>query len=206
MRPLIALTGYRGCGKNFIYENIFENWEIQEDGMLPKTIKFKSFAFADLLKIYCSNIYGFSIEEIEKYKREDKIFTVGKLKLTMRQILVNTANRMRDIAGTSFWARLTVDYIDQWVNKNEKDGETIIPIVTDLRFLQELEFLKVKFNTSIIYIENKCEECQKNLKNKDELEIEDIKKYMNKLEIILDCNSNLSKKDIKEIKLRIKKL
>jgi len=197
MRPLIALTGFRGCGKNFIYENIFENFNFEKKALFLVSYKFKNFAFADILKYYCEKIYGFTYNEIEKYKRDNQTkFTVGKNKLTMREILVKTANSLRELTDDAIWAKLTIEYIDKWLNKYEKGNERIIPVITDLRFKTELEFLKSNFKPILIYIENQCQECQENVGNKDELEIFDLKE---RAKIILNLSCISSKNDLQEI-------
>lgn len=203
MRPLIALTGFRGCGKNFYFEKVFEKWEFQTSGLFPETIKFKNFAFADLLKIYCEKIYGFSLEEIEKYKRDNsKKFKVGNLELTMREILVRTANSLRDLTNDAFWAELTISYIQKWLMKYEKGGETIIPVITDLRFYTELSFLKPYFNVLTIYIQSQCEDCLKELKNVDEQEVIKIKELAN-IKENLPCYENFHHEDQKWLRSQV---
>ena len=196
MRSVIALTGFRGCGKNFVYENFFENFQFKEKALFPLSYKFKNFAFADILKYYCEKIYGFTYEEIEKYKRESVKFKVGKYKLSMREILVKTANSLRELTNDAIWAELAINYMEKWLLKYEKGSERIIPVITDLRFKTELEFLQSKFKPILIYIENSCDECQKSIGNKDELEIFDLKE---KADLILELPCISSKKDLQEI-------
>jgi len=195
---LLALTGFRGCGKDFIWNNFLRDLKISSKNLFGENIfRLKRFAFADLLKLYCERIYGFTREEIEEYKREDdRFFIAGKELYTMREILVNTANSLREISDDAIWAKLTIEYI----NKFLKNYPFIIPVITDLRFLTELEFLNENFNTILIYLENDCEECQKNYGNEDELEILDLKDKAD-IQFKLPCLKleHDSKNDSKEI-------
>ena len=204
MRSLIALTGFRGCGKNFYYDQIFKNWELQEENSLfPKTIKFKNFAFADFLKEYCSRLYGFTLEEIEKYKRDKtKTIRIRNKRYTMREILVRTANTLRRISHDGIWAELAIKHINNWLKENEKEDEFIIPVITDLRFKTELDLLKSNFKTLIIYIESECKDCQENIGNKDELEIFDLR-INSDIEEILPCYKEFTHEDKEKLRLQI---
>ena len=203
MRPIIALTGFRGCGKNFYFDNVIKDWEFKENSLFPRTIKFKNFAFADILKYYCEKIYGFTYDEIEKYKRNSQTkFTVGKNKLTMREILVKTANSLRELTDDAIWAKLTIEYIENWLDKYEKGNEYIIPVITDLRFKTELEFLKSNFKPILIYIESQCEDCKKSIGNKDELEVLELKKLANNIEN-LPCYTEFTYEDKRWLRSQI---
>ena len=190
-KQLIALTGYKGCGKNFFYDNFLKYYTLKNG---KTTIQFKNFAFADILKEYCCELYGFTLDEIEKYKRDySKKFKVGHNKFTMREILVNTANNLRKLSNDSIWAELTLKSIEKHIEKNSEEN-IVIPVITDLRFLTEVNFLRKNFNTSIFYIENNCKECQDNKFNKDEIEIKQIK---TEVDFKLECLKSV--KDFNEI-------
>jgi len=207
MRPIIALTGFRGCGKNFYFDNVIKDWEFKEESLFPKTIKFKNFAFADFLKEYCSRLYGFTLEDIEKYKRDNsKTFRLGYNKYTMRELLVNTANTLRKISYDGIWAELAVKYIQNWFKYYEQEhndnNEFFIPVITDLRFLTELDLLKSNFKTFTIYIESQCEECKKSIGNKDETEILEIKKLADNIEN-LPCYNEFTYEDKRWLRSQI---
>jgi hypothetical protein len=177
-RPLIAITGFRGCGKNYLYDKAFKYAKLQERSLFPKEIVFKNFAFADTLKKYCEKIFGFDLDEIERLKREnDVVFKVGKKSLNMRQILITVANSLRDLTDDAIWAKLTLETIKKYIKENENNETIIIPVITDLRFLSEYKLLKDNFNLFLIYTENNCEECLKNKDNSDEKEILKIKNF-----------------------------
>ena len=201
---ILVLTGYRGCGKDTV-----ANLLIQEGKNF--NINFKKFAFADLLKDYCTLLYGFSKNEIEYWKRDNTTkFELFNQKLTMREILIKTANSLRAISDDGIWAKLLLKKIKkEKIKHGSNSDEIFIPIITDLRFITEMKLINKKlkkFNIEYLYIENLCDNCQKALMNSDEKEIEDIKDSIpEENRILVDCYKNPTDKTLFELYKKIMK-
>jgi len=160
---IIAIIGYRRCGKDYLTQKLLELYNNSETSA-------KRFAFADPLKEYICDLMNISREELEKLKEDiNYTFTIGKKQYTMREFLVTFANRLRQIFGDDIWAKATIESM-------KKDNSNI-KIISDMRFLIEYKTLK-KFTEEsgeelfIIYLDSDLESCDKF--NKDEKDIEKI--------------------------------
>ena len=146
MKYIIALTGYKQCGKDTV-ANIIQK----------KIPKIQRIAFADALKNYVSKVTGFSIEEIEKLKVNNNFnFPVGKNVYNMRETLISFANSLREITDDGIWAKLSLEKIN---------SDKIL--ITDLRFLIEEKILKEfaqehNYELIIVKIISDLDTCKKN--------------------------------------------
>ena len=147
MKFIIALTGYKQCGKDTV-ANIIQQ----------KIPGIQRIAFADALKNYVSKVTGFSTEEIENLKVNNNFnFPVGKNVYNMREALIKFANSLRDLTDAGIWAKLALEKI--------KNSDKII--ITDLRFLIEEKILrefaqKNNYELIIIKIISDLDSCKKN--------------------------------------------
>jgi len=173
-RTVFVFTGFRGCGKDFTFPELLKFNGTDKEIDLIKNGSFTRFAIADIVKSYIHEVYGFTMAQIEKYKSKEYKnykFDLGIRKLNMRQILISTANTIRKYAGKDFWVKYTIKEIKEKISFNKTIN--IIPIITDLRFIEEYELLKKNFQIKIIKIEGvNCKNCEKG--NDDELDIESI--------------------------------
>jgi ribosomal protein S13 len=188
-KPVVfALVGYRGCGKDYIFKELLRHngkFETKLDKLSDTDIDLindgvlNRFAISDNLKRFVKDIFGFTDSQIEKYKRksENKIkFDIGARRLNMRQILVLLANTVREYSNKDFWVLKVIKNINTELEKNKTIK--IIPVITDLRFMEEYEVLKKNFNLKVIRIYGiNCPDCENNSQkneNKDEYDIENI--------------------------------
>ena len=152
MKYILALTGYKQCGKDTI-ANIIQK----------KIPEIQRIAFADTLKKYVSNITGFSLDEIEKLKLNNNLnFPIGKNVYNMREMLIKFANELRNLTDDGIWAKLALE--------NANNEKSIL--ITDLRFLIEEKILKDfakknNYELIIIKIISNLESCKKNEAEKE---------------------------------------
>jgi len=160
---IIAIIGYRRCGKDFLTQKLLELYNNSETSA-------KRFAFADPLKDYICDLMNLSREELEELKENTNYkFNIGKKSYNMREFLVTFANRLRQIFGDDIWAKATI----KMLKKDNSD----IKIISDMRFLIEYKTLKKYADENneelfIIYLDSDLESCDKF--NKDEKDIEKI--------------------------------
>ena len=162
---IIAITGFRRCGKDFLASKLEEFFSQNKKSI-------KKYAFAYPLKKYVSELTGLTIEEIEKLKElKEKKFTIIKKNYNMRELLINFANELRNLTSKDIWAQAIISRISE-------DSKNIdIKLITDLRFLDEYKLL-AKYSLInneelfIINLDSDLESCDKN--NKDEEEINKI--------------------------------
>jgi len=189
----LAITGFRGCGKDYFVDKFLKNIDQNSD---LKDLKFKKIAFADILKDYVTALTGYTRDEIELYKRQNDVkFLVGKKKYNTRQFLINTANSLRELSDDGIWAKLVLNKVSEYIQ------EGVIPIITDLRFEKESKLIKEfakenNYENFIIYIQSDTDLCKKSINNEDEKEINEINKD---IEIKLPDLNKVSKKDKQEI-------
>lgn len=126
---IIALCGKKGCGKDTFAQ------------FLCKYIDCQQLSFAGPIKGILQDIYGFSPEDIEYYKRTNKSFIFGKRELTLRQFMQEFGEHMKFI-DPEIWAKA----LRVKINPNK------INIITDLRFPIEYEYLK-ELNLTVVKIE-----------------------------------------------------
>ena len=157
---IIAITGYRRCGKDYLATELEKYYNYD--------LNVKKYAFAKPIKKYISNLTGLSIKDIDKYKKKNKKFKILNKKYNIRQLLIKFANTLKDLTDDKIWAQAII-------NEFIKDNVDI-KIITDLRFLHEYQALK-KYSKGtealfIIKLNSDLKNCDKN--NKDETEIEKI--------------------------------
>jgi len=173
---IILVTGYRGCGKDYISDLIIKEFKNTEN------FKILRYTISDKLKKFISKMYSIPLNHIEKYKREPKAasFEIGYKKYNMRSLLVHTANTMRDFFGTEFWIKILYKDIEKDLEISKENDKMLIPLITDVRFLAEVDFLQKKFsreNMLIINIASNCETCESG--NQDEKDLIDIETDIN---------------------------
>jgi hypothetical protein len=180
-KPVVfALVGYRGCGKDYIFKELLNHNGNDKEIDLIRDGSLTRFAIADNLKSFIKDIFGFTESQIEKYKRKSENhirFDIGARRLNMRQILVILANTIRDYSSKDFWVLKTIKDINDKIEKNKTIR--IVPVITDLRFIEEYNTLKKNFDLKVIRIYGiNCPDCENNEiqknENKDEIDIENI--------------------------------
>jgi hypothetical protein len=132
---LIALGSTRMVGKDTFFSIL--------DDIKPHT--FRRYAFADALKEYCSplcrSIFNKPIHKLEPSEKE-----------LFRPILIETGKICRSI-DIDYWVKKVVEQISR--SENHFPSEHIkddIPVITDLRFLNEYEYLKSIYGDSMVFV------------------------------------------------------
>ena len=160
---IVVITGYRRCGKDYLAQNLIN--------YLNKKYKVQHFAFANPLKDYITDLFGISIDDLEKLKENKSVkFQIFNKIYNMREFLVKFANKLREFFGDDIWAKATLNQI-----KKQDSNEYIdIKIITDMRFLTEYKIIKdfaqeTNEDLFIIRLDSDIEGCEKD--NLDEKEI-----------------------------------
>lgn len=153
----VAIAGYKGSGKNYLGSKLTER-------LIGLDIAVSQYAYASKLKdIVCVRL-GLTIDELEKYKRdEDKLFTDGDNVDCVRNHLTTIARELDAKHGK-----------DYFINELDKKIKPIddVSIITDLRLGLELESLMTE-GAFIVIIDNNSIEV-----NKSYTEDVDLLKYL----------------------------
>lgn len=123
---IIGISGNRCVGKDAFFKIL-----------LAFDRRFKRYAFADSLK--------HDLAPLLKTQFDIDIFNVeAKEKEIIRPIMISYGVAWRNID------------VDHWVknvyNAIQKEGNGVIPVITDLRYKNELEFLRAKYGYKLIHI------------------------------------------------------
>lgn len=133
MKTIILFSGNARSGKDYISEKLKSH--------LEKTNSVCKFAFADLLKQYLCILFNISLDELDKLKNTEEIFT--KNNLTMRDLLQR------------FGTELFVNTIDKYYWTKQVANKILTTnskyfIISDFRFLHELDISNYLPNDCII--------------------------------------------------------
>lgn len=133
---ILALNGRKRSGKNTVAELIAERCENVEQ-----------VAYADKLKDSCAALFGIDRSELDRLKNAEDVhlmladedgadhFSFEMMTLNFRQIIQRYGTEAhRDIFGSDFWVRQTLDPIE--------DGPDKLIIITDCRFPNEAMAVK----------------------------------------------------------------
>ncbi len=142
IETIIAITGNKGHGKDTVAEFIREILESDLE------VKAKRFAFADTMKEIITKTLKLPLDSVESLKRAEQHGRVISCNverpmqplifsdITMREVLQNFGQGMKDVFGEQVWVKHTVHEI-------QKDWDKInCAIISDVRFPFEVEFLK----------------------------------------------------------------
>ncbi len=130
MKKIILISGVAGSGKDSFYEV----------ANLIQPEKFQRFAFADELKK--------EIAESLKEKYDIDIFNCTReQKESVRKELIDYGMQKRGETNGRYWVDCLIPYLESC----EK-----VPMITDFRFKNELDFLAEKFQVYSIYVETYC--------------------------------------------------
>lgn len=137
MKIIIAVSGKRGCGKTML-----ANFLSKEHGFIRMSL-------AGELKNMCKEHFGFTEDQVNgafkesptQYRRTDGSF------FTPRDVMIRMGTFYRSI-NKNFWLERLADRI------NRTDQSVVID---DLRFLNEIEYLKKNYHTRFVRLERKQE-------------------------------------------------
>jgi len=128
MKKIILLEGASKCGKDYFYK-------------IAKTCyhSIEKVSFAAPMKKIAAEFFNCSLEELEEIKDQEHGFGC-----TPRVFLQQIGDFGKNIASQSVWIRRAIDSINQ--------SQADVVIVTDLRFLKELEYMREIFACKAIKI------------------------------------------------------
>lgn len=128
---IFMLSGYAGSGKDTV-------------GKLFVDLGFTRYAFADALKEYSANLHDFpfSMTLTNEGKNTLVYSKVLERTATVRELLIYDAAKVKGTYGDLYWARIVADKI--------KDEGCNYVVITDWRYLNELEHLNNTFPTADI--------------------------------------------------------
>jgi FMN phosphatase YigB (HAD superfamily) len=159
---LYGFSGQLGVGKNFIAEKLFLN-------MLPKKNTIVM-ALADQIKVDCCTKDNIDFDLVFHHKDE----------VTRKHLQKRGTEEGRLIYGEDFWIR----YLENWIKVYTERGIERV-IITDLRFPNEVEWLKSKGGFTFRVVANKRNHDQLlRESNNDPVKMDAIKNH--KSEIALD--------------------
>ncbi len=158
---IIGISGNRCVGKDTFFKMLFTLDQ-----------RFKRYAFADALKHDLAPLF--------KTQFDIDIFNVEpKEKETIRPIMISYGVAWRNI-DINHWVKKVYENI-------QKECENKIPVITDLRYKNELEFLREKYGNKLIHI---------NITRKDSIcpteeELNNLKHISDKADLQIEwgCNS-----------------
>ena len=194
MKTVIAIIGYDRCGKDTVAEYIKDF-----------TIDSKIIRFGDVLKKIVSECLDIKLDKLEKYKNKDKKIRVHKKKKTMRDVLVDVSNVLKNELKENVLTERTI--------KDILLSDSKIIIIPDLRFGKELFSLlrlekdkKIKLIT--VFLVSNLDECGM---NKKKYEIVDIKDYIishnvTNTKIYITDHETIENKVINFLKVKLNKL
>lgn len=138
---IISLSGYCKSGKNTLANYISSKYNFVE------------LSFARKLKIICSTIFN---KPLDYWEDKNDFITIPELNnLTKRQVLQNYGQFIRDNQGQNFF----INYIDSIIKSDVSKNY----IITDVRYLNELDYIKT-INSYLMYIERKdCKPVNKHI-------------------------------------------
>lgn len=124
---IIALCGYKRCGKDFASEHIVETYD------------YLHYKLANKLKIIVKELFDFDDDQIEGNKKETTDSTWG---ITPRQamqyigtdVFQHHMNNLIPGIDRTFWVRTLVNEI----KKNKPENV----VISDMRFMHEYEYIK----------------------------------------------------------------
>lgn len=126
---IILLNGYSQSGKDYIGD------------ILQRRYGFKRFAFADALKKIVSEKYKCPIETLHCQYGKQQICELDEKKRTLRQILIDEAQEIREL-NDSYFAEKTCDDIIEYLQENKDNKNNSRIVITDWRFNIELETIQ----------------------------------------------------------------
>jgi hypothetical protein len=138
-KRLIGISGRKESGKDTLGEYLITQYG------------YKRYAYADALKNVCKELFGFNDEQLNGSQKEvnDEYW-----KVTPRHTFQFMGDVLRDNANTIFPGiddKLLVEVMKRKIlSEWEKDPNTLI-VVTDVRFLNELNLIK-ELNGTLIKI------------------------------------------------------
>ena len=135
---VILLSGSKRSGKDYSAEILLD--------LLPNS---KKMAFADNMKTIIKETFGITYEELDYWKNNrPKIILPNSSFIDFREILQRFGTEaMKPIFGDNIWARLVVEEI------LKTNAEYII--ISDFRFLIEIQEIKKYFNVTTLHILDK---------------------------------------------------
>jgi NTP pyrophosphatase (non-canonical NTP hydrolase) len=142
---IIAFTGPKECGKDTMAQVLFRQ-NLGKALGADKTFQRQPFAYG--VKAICEMTFGWSMEE-----QDDAEFKETPLlewpSIEPRWAMMDIANFMRDKYGPDVWVHALRRRLDKDLSSQHPAGAYVI---TDLRFPNEIEYLKKK-DALIIYVE-----------------------------------------------------
>jgi len=158
---IIAITGFRRCGKDYLANTLKEYFE-------QNYFSVQKLAFADQPKKIITDLANIDISELESLKenKNQKFKCINK-EYNMREFLIKFSNKLKEI-DKDIWAKSLI---------NKIDSKAQIVIISDLRFINEDEILRDYANYTnqkyfVIKVESNLDSCENN--NNDEIEINSI--------------------------------
>lgn len=138
-KVVILLNGSKRAGKDFVAQQIKE--------LKPET---DIYSFANRMKRIIADTFGISREELEKYKNEETVVSIGGVPTTnMRKILQRFGTEaMKPIFGSNIWTQL--------MRADIVKSKSPLIVIPDWRYTSEYTYLSEMLNCKIItvYIEN----------------------------------------------------
>lgn len=129
---IIALCGYKRCGKDFASEHIVEKYN------------YSHYKFANKLKKIVKDLFDFDDDQIEGDKKEtiDSLWGISPrqaMQYIGTEVFQHHMNNLIPGIDKSFWVRTLVNEI----NKNKPKNI----VISDMRFMHEYEYIKKHLNT-----------------------------------------------------------
>lgn len=123
---IICIIGNCGVGKDYLCNYIIKSFE---------SIKFKRFAFADRIKDIYSYIFSISLDDIEIKKRLDNDET--------RNNIIKLSGGIKKYIDKDIWINIVIKEMNECV-------DNYIPIITDMRYINEYNKMKDMFDIIVI--------------------------------------------------------
>lgn len=139
---VIAFCGPKTCGKDTAASALFKQNDIDE-----KKFYFRRAPFAEGVKNVCREFFGWTLEQMDDsaFKETAIPFWPGGPVMAPRWPMMDIANFLRDKYGPDIHAQ-------RWQRQAEIfNAPGIAHVVTDLRFPNELEFMRAN-NALVIYV------------------------------------------------------
>lgn len=133
MGKIIALSGFKGSGKDTIAQLISKNHNGQT----------YIFSFADPIRQIISTLYNIDVPEYSK--KEKTIFNVKGKNMTYRNLMISVGTHIRKFDNDVF-----TKAIEHQVNNTLQQNEDAVIVISDVRYNREvsmLERLKAKGHT-----------------------------------------------------------
>ena len=127
-KKIILLHGKARSGKDCFYDTVIKaGYDVEK------------IMFAEPMKKMAQTFFNISPEELEKTK--DQMHEFG---CTPRKYLQQLGDLGKELCGPDVWTKIAINKI----NESEKN----IIIITDCRFIQELELIKANFDCTSIKV------------------------------------------------------